>query len=378
MRVSRFLPLALATSAAAQSLQAALESQNSSLSALISLIQTQPQLVAALSNATNLTILAPTNKALDAFLNQSSTSSALTADPGLATALLYYHILNGTYYASSLNSTTPQFIPTLLTNQTYENVTGGQVVEVVSSAAGNVTIYSALKENATVVTPNVNFTGGTIHIIDSVLSIPQNDSATAVAANLTDVAGALMKANLVNTVDGLHNVTIFAPANSAFDRIGNLLPNLTTQQLTSILEYHVVEGTIAYSSLIKNESIATVQGSNVTLTVVNGTVYVNSAKVILADVLVANGVVHVLDNVLNPGNATVTANASASSDSPAFAGATSTIVSDLTSGIQGPTSTAPAATQATASSSTGAAVPMATGAIGAAALFGGAVAYLNM
>jgi len=332
--------------------------------------------VAALGNATNLTILAPNNQAINALLANNQTSAALTADPGLATALLYYHILNGTYYAANFTSA-PQFIPTALTNKTYENVTGGQVVEIIANS-GTVSIYSALKENATVVTPNITFDGGVIHIINSVLSIPGNISATAIGVNLTDAAGALQAANLVQTVDDLRDVTVFVPVNSAFDAIGNLLPNLTTQQLSSILDYHVVNGTVAYSSMIKNETVPTVQGGNITLTVENGTVYANSAKVILADVLVANGVVHVIDNVLNPMNTTATPNPTASSNGAAFSGATSTAVTALTTGITGPTSTAPAATAAKPSSSTGAAAPIATGAIGAAALFGGAAALMNI
>jgi hypothetical protein len=75
----------------------------------------------------------------------------LTADTGFAQNLLYYHVINGTYYASNFSST-PAFAPTLLTNATYSNVTGGQVVEAVVENGG-VSIYSGARENSTVVTP---------------------------------------------------------------------------------------------------------------------------------------------------------------------------------------------------------------------------------
>lgn len=90
-------------------------------------------------------------------------------------------------------------------------------------------------------------------------------------------------------------MTIFAPSNAAFQAIGSALPNLTTDQLTSILTYHVVQGTVGYSSLLRNTTLKTVGGGNVTITVQGGSVFVNSAKVIVPDVLVANGVVHVID-----------------------------------------------------------------------------------
>jgi uncharacterized surface protein with fasciclin (FAS1) repeats len=142
---------------------------------------------------------------------------------------------------------------------------------------------------------NVNFTGGVIHIIDTVLTFPLSDSATTVAAGLTSLAGVLGMANLVATVDGLKDVTIFAPSNAAFEAIGSAAGSLTTDQLTSILTYHVVAGTVGYSTTLTNTTLKTVNGGSVTITVENGSVFVNSAKVIIPDVLVANGVVHVID-----------------------------------------------------------------------------------
>jgi uncharacterized surface protein with fasciclin (FAS1) repeats len=84
-------------------------------------------LVSALTGLTNITILAPSNAAFAAFLNTTA-GKAAAADPSAVAALLTYHVLNGTYYASAFTST-PLFIPSLLTNTSYANVTGGQVVE---------------------------------------------------------------------------------------------------------------------------------------------------------------------------------------------------------------------------------------------------------
>jgi uncharacterized surface protein with fasciclin (FAS1) repeats len=93
------------------------------------------------------TILAPNNAAVDALVNNPDVGNLLS-QPGYLEALLSYHVLNGTYFASNF-SNTPQFIPTLLTNQTFTNVTGGQRVEAVTNN-DNVTFYSALKQNVTV------------------------------------------------------------------------------------------------------------------------------------------------------------------------------------------------------------------------------------
>ncbi len=134
-----------------------------------------------------------------------------------------------------------------------------------------------------------------MHVIDTVLTLPQNVSSTAIASNLTALAGALNQTRLISAVDTTRDVTIFAPNNEAFQRIGSALPNLTTEQLAGILTYHVVNGTVAYSSTLSNMTVRALNGGELNIRVNNGSVYVNSAKVVVADVLVANGVVHVID-----------------------------------------------------------------------------------
>lgn len=80
---------------------------------------------------------------------------------------------------------------------------------------------------------------------------------------------------------------------------GSATGSLTTQQLANILEYHVINGTVGYSTLLTsglaNESLPTVSGGELNILVENGKVFVNSAQVIITDIIVANGVMHVLD-----------------------------------------------------------------------------------
>ena len=54
------------------------------------------------------------------------------------------------------------------------------------------------------------FTGGVVHIIDRVLTVPRNVSSTATSAGLSAIVGALTQAELVDTVQSLSDVTIFA------------------------------------------------------------------------------------------------------------------------------------------------------------------------
>ncbi|OTB02565.1 hypothetical protein M426DRAFT_193726 [Hypoxylon sp. CI-4A] len=379
MQYKQVLPLALASLASAQtpSLTDALGSQNSTLSSLNAILASNSQFAESLNNLQNVTILAPSN---DAFSALADDSASLLTNSGYLQALLRYHILNGTYFNTSIGNDST-FIPTLLTNETYTNVTGGQVVEA-RLYDNNVTFFSALKENATIVTPNVNFTGGTIHIINTLLAIPTNITDTLSNANLTAAEGAI-STNLTNSVGGGKDVTIFAPNNDAFNAIGSITSNLTSDQLTSIVGYHVVNSSVLYSTQLDNSTLTTVNGEKLTITVVNGTVYANSAKVTVPDILLENGVVHVIDQVLNPDNASATPDVSATTTSAAFSSASAgTEGVPFTSGVTTPTTTFPAATSAggseSTSSSSGAAMPMKTGAVGAAALFGGAAVFANL
>lgn len=378
MQLKQLTALALAGVVSGQSLTD-LIGQNQDLSQLGTLLGQYPDLAQTLGGLSNITVLAPNNAALSALLNDSSVTAAVAADPGLVPAILTYHVLNGTYRSTDITDT-PAFPKTLLTNSTYTNVTGGQVVKA-ETEDDSVVFTSGLLRQSRVATADVTFTGGIVHIIDSVLTIPANDSATALAANLTALAGALTTADLVSTVDTAQDVTIFAPSNEAFAAIQNLAANLSTEQLSSVLTYHVVQGTVGYSSsLTSGLQLTTLNNGQVTVTIDDGDVFVNSAEVEVADVLVSNGVVHVIDNVLNPDNSTARPDVTASTQLPAFSGASSASDIPFTSGITATGTAAPtggAGATATSSTAAQAGVPMQTAAIGAAALFGGAAMLAN-
>ncbi|KAF2235953.1 beta-Ig-H3/fasciclin [Viridothelium virens] len=289
---SLLISLLSASCVGAQSLTSVLQG-NSDLSTLTSTLQKFPSLLQSLGSASNITILAPTNEAFNA-LFATPAGMAAQNDDGLLQAVLQYHVINGTYPASSIPSS-GAFVPTLLTNSSYTNVTGGQRVEGISQN-GNVTFFSGGKATSNVTQADVKFDGGIIHVINAVLTVPANITSTAQASGLSTLASALTQTNLLNTVNVLPDITVFAPTNQAFAAINSTIAMLSTQQLASVLEYHVINGTVAYSTtLMDGETVPTLNGATVKITLANGGVKVNQATVTIADVLVANGVVHVID-----------------------------------------------------------------------------------
>ncbi|KAH6677305.1 FAS1 domain-containing protein [Halenospora varia] len=172
-----------------------------------------------------------------------------------------------------------------------------------------------------------------LHFLSLTNLTHRSGSATLAAANLTSLAGALTQLNLVNTINSLRDVTIFAPSNVAFSRISSALSNASTADLTSVLSYHVVNGTVGYSSGLTNTDLRTLGGQDLTIRIQNRSVFVNSARVTTPDVLVANGVVHVIDAYYSTNASTAAPEASGTSTSAVFPGATSASEAPYTSGV---------------------------------------------
>lgn len=88
----------------------------------------------------------------------------------------------------------------------------------------------------------------------------------------------------------------FAP-NSA-QAIGNrtAFVALSQEALLEIVKYQLVNSTVLYSTLLTNGStFQTVGGKDVTVTIYNGSTYINAAKVLEKDLLTANGVMQITD-----------------------------------------------------------------------------------
>ncbi len=129
---------------------------------------------------------------------------------------------------------------------------------------------------------------------------------TAVAAgNFGTLAAALKAAGLVETLKGKGPFTVFAPTDAAFAKlpagtVDNLLKPENKAQLTKILTYHVVAGSVKAADVVKLKEAKTVQGQSVKITVKDGKVSVDGATVTATDIAASNGVIHVIDSVMMP------------------------------------------------------------------------------
>lgn len=255
---------------------------NSLVSAII-----QADLLSTLEGDGPFTVFAPTDMA---FAQANIDLVSLDTPEGKATLsdILLYHVVSGEVPSSA--------------------VTDCMSADSANEKPLSFTVDNGVMVNdANVITPDVATNNGIIHVIDKVLmptDTPNDIPATARCTGIHDsLVAAILQADLLETLQGEGPFTVFAPTDQAFIDANIDLADLDTPEgkeiLSNILQYHVVSGSVASSTI---ENCATVQALNdqgLAFTVGNN-VMVNDANVISADVATSNGLIHVIDKVLTP------------------------------------------------------------------------------
>jgi uncharacterized surface protein with fasciclin (FAS1) repeats len=116
----------------------------------------------------------------------------------------------------------------------------------------------------------------------------------------------LNASQLDGNLSGPGPFTVFAPTDDAFKKlpdgtVDSLLKNPQGYYLNKMLLYHVVKGKWMASDLMRTGSLNTLAGQSIMIDTSNGMIFLNgNAKVISSDIVCSNGVIHVIDTVLNP------------------------------------------------------------------------------
>lgn len=259
------------------------------------------------------TVFAPTDAAFAAL--DSATLNAALADPnGLLTDVLLYHVVSGDVGS--------EIVLTLDEATTLQ----GETVRIKFFDG-----YVYLNDEIKVTTTDVVAANGTIHIIDAVLLPPSIAPTTGTGGGgadmttaeftrpglptITDIAvgddrfetlvTALSAAGLAGVLDQPGPYTVFAPTDDAFAKLPASTLNAVLADpnglLTDILLYHVVSGDVGSEIVLTLDEATTLQGETVRIKFFDGNVYLNDeVKVIITDIVAANGVIHVIDTVLLP------------------------------------------------------------------------------
>ena len=252
-------------------------------------------LVDALSDTTTtFTVFAPTDEAF--YMLPEGTLDAVLADNELLTSILTYHVVGGTALSTDLVDGT-----------TVETLNGGSVTVTIDT-------NGVFINDAQVIVADIVADNGVVHVIDAVL-LPVVETTTVVdvivdSEDHTVLELAVVQEELVETLSGEGPFTVFAPTDAAFTALAEafnveVTALLELQNLTDILTYHVVSGTVLSTDLTDGMEATALNGGTLTFTVDGmgvevGTAAVGPAMVIVADVVTDNGVVHVIDAVLVP------------------------------------------------------------------------------
>lgn len=125
---------------------------------------------------------------------------------------------------------------------------------------------------------------------------------TAVAAgSFKTLVTAVQAAGLVDTLKGPGPYTVFAPTDEAFAKVPKAQLDALLKdkdKLRAVLTYHVVPGKVTAKD-VRPGKVKTVQGQELTVSTDAG-VKVDGARVVQADVMADNGVIHVIDTVVMP------------------------------------------------------------------------------
>ena len=248
---------------------------------------TKADLVKTLQGAGPFTVFAPSDAA---FTKAGITSlDALTKEA--LSPILLYHVLGAKVLAGDIK-----------TGQTEVGTAGGPKMYITKNANG---VF--INGNTKVVTTDVAASNGVIHVLDNVLTDIPKKTIAGIATDNKDFSTLLslvVKAGLAETLSG-GTYTVFAPTNAAFDELFKTVnpASLTNDQIKNILLYHVV-GARVFSPELSNGEVTMANGGKVTIDLTSG-VSVKGAKsaaskVVIANVMATNGVIHAIDRVLLP------------------------------------------------------------------------------
>ncbi|MGB1129772.1 MAG: fasciclin domain-containing protein, partial [Haloferula sp.] len=171
-------------------------------------------------------------------------------------------------------------------------------------------LWSLSVDGVNVSGTNANISNGIVHVVDEVLVPRGPESLVDIASqnhDLSTFVQVLGDAGLAPTFDSTRSrpsYTVFAPNNVAFGNVPSeiLTPLLNdpTGALADLLSLHVVPGTLNANDLFDGQILTSLSGGQLIVAVdPHVGITINGAPVVDADYHAANGVLHVLGEVIS-------------------------------------------------------------------------------
>jgi uncharacterized surface protein with fasciclin (FAS1) repeats len=257
------------------------------------------ELTSTLNQSGPYTLFAPTNDAFAEFLAVNGFADLESVPTPILKEILLNHVILGRNKSSDIST---GYIKTLAKG----NASSTNTLSMFINISSGVIINGVARVKAF----DINANNGVIHVVDAVIGLPTIVTHALANPNFSSLVGALTspgQPDFVSILSGTTDspFTVFAPSNAAFLRFEaqnpGTLASLSASQLTSVLTYHVVAGANVLSTGIPSGPITTLETGTFT---VNGVTITDEAgrqtNIVAVDVQAANGVIHVLDNVILP------------------------------------------------------------------------------
>ncbi|MGB3607723.1 fasciclin domain-containing protein [Psychroserpens sp.] len=277
-------------------------SANPNLSSLVAALgAADGDLVNLLSSGT-FTVLAPDNDAFQALLDSNDAWDTIDdIDSAVLAQVLLNHVINGSVTSADLTAQGSGY------TKTNADGVASQKLSLYYDTSNGVTFNGT----STVATggADISASNGTIHIIDAVIALPSIvDLVAANTNNLSLLTSSLVDEDLDDVLAGDGPFTVFAPTDAAFTGFSNDNGNA----LSEILLNHVLIGTSAISTGLDTGYVTTGatfddgdtdDDNNVNLSLfinTDGGVNLNGVSTVTtADIIGTNGVVHVVNGVID-------------------------------------------------------------------------------
>jgi transforming growth factor-beta-induced protein len=125
------------------------------------------------------------------------------------------------------------------------------------------------------------------------------------AGEFKTLLAAAQAAELVVTLQGKESFTLLAPTDAAFSKLPptaleELLLPANKQKLAGVITLHLIRGKNLIGPLFAKKKVTTFQGQMLPFRIMAGSYMVDTAQILQADILCANGVIHIIDRVLLP------------------------------------------------------------------------------
>lgn len=244
------------------------------------------------------TLFVPPNTAFSAWLSENNYASLDDIPLQDLQFLIRYHMVLGEFdlgsqvsgYVSMLSPASPDSFGLNL----FFNRVGNQVL---------------LNDQSVVTSLNIEATNGLINEVDAVLDLPSVYTLLQSNPTYTTFVEAVNKAGLTNSLRNGSAYTVLAPTNSAFDRFFDELniselDDLSEKDIRTLTKTHLLNQNLTSTEIINasNGMYTTLEGTDISISsFTQGQIIVeNTIGVPAFDIQGTNGILHILQDVINP------------------------------------------------------------------------------